>query len=130
VQGCFISDEEVRAVVAHWRRWLGDEIAAGRQERPPSAPWERGVTRRELLAETDPMLEEAIALVIAEQEASASLIQRKLALGYPRAARIMDLLDELGIVGEPIQGGRARKVLIKPGEDPFKDEINRRTGGR
>jgi hypothetical protein len=42
----------------------------------------------------------------------------------------MDLLDELGIVGEPIQGGRARKVLIKPGEDPFKDEINRRTGGR
>jgi S-DNA-T family DNA segregation ATPase FtsK/SpoIIIE len=76
------------------------------------------------------MLEEAIALVIAEQEASASLIQRKLALGYPRAARIMDLLDELGIVGEPIQGGRARKVLIKPGEDPFKDEINRRTGGR
>jgi S-DNA-T family DNA segregation ATPase FtsK/SpoIIIE len=130
LQGCFISDEEVRAVVAHWRRWLGDEIAAGRQERLPSAPWERGVTRRELLAETDAMLEEAIALVIAEQEASASLIQRKLGLGYPRAARIMDLLDELGIVGEPIQGGRARKVMIKPGEDPFKDEINRRAGGR
>ena len=57
------------------------------------------MTRREFLSETDPMLEQAIELVIAEQEASASLIQRRLGLGYPRAARIMDLLEELGVVG-------------------------------
>lgn len=126
IQGCFIGDDEVRTVVQHWRQWTRENVEAGRIERPRGAPWERGVTRRELLAERDPMLEEAIALVIAEQEASASLIQRKLGLGYPRAARIMDLLDELGIVGESIQGGRARKVMIKPGQDPFKDEIDKR----
>ena len=73
------------------------------------------------------MLEEAIDLVIEEGEASASLVQRKLGLGYPRAARIIDLLYELRIVGPPEPGGRSRKVLIKPGEDPFKEEIERRT---
>lgn len=129
IQGCFVGDEEVRSIVHHWRQWTRDEVQAGNMERPRGAPWERGVTRRELLAERDPMLEEAIALVIAEQEASASLIQRKLGLGYPRAARIMDLLDELGIIGESIQGGRARKVMIKPGQDPFKEEIDKRMKG-
>ena len=51
---------------------------------------------------------------------AASLIQRKLALGYPRAARIIDLLYELRVIGPQEPGGRSRKVLIKPGEDPFK----------
>jgi S-DNA-T family DNA segregation ATPase FtsK/SpoIIIE len=93
------------------------------------SPWERGLTRREFLSETDPMLEDAIDLVIKEGEASASLIQRRLGLGYPRAARIMDLLHELGVVGEQEAGGRSRKVLIKPGQDLFKDVIEKRTGG-
>ncbi len=87
------------------------------------------MTRREFLAETDPMLEQAIALVVAEGEASASLIQRRLGLGYPRAARIMDLLQELGVVGEMKDGGRGREVLIKPGKDPFKDLIDKRLSG-
>jgi S-DNA-T family DNA segregation ATPase FtsK/SpoIIIE len=72
------------------------------------------------------MLEDAIALVIAEGEASASLIQRRLGLGYPRAARIMDLLFELGIIGAARAGGRSREVLIKPGGDPFKKIIDKR----
>jgi S-DNA-T family DNA segregation ATPase FtsK/SpoIIIE len=94
------------------------------------APWERGMTRREILAETDPMLEDAIALVIAEREASASLIQRRLGLGYPRAARIMDLLFELGILGAARPGGRSRDVLIKPGGDPFKKILEKRMNGK
>ena len=85
-----------------------------------------GLTRRELLAETDPMLEQAISLVIAEGEASASLIQRKLGIGYPRAARIMDLLAELGVVGELKEGARGREVLLKPGKDPFGELLERR----
>ncbi len=68
------------------------------------------------------MLEDAIALVIAEGEASASLIQRRLGLGYPRAARIMDLLFELGIIGGGRPGGRSREVLIKPGGDPVQED--------
>ena len=73
------------------------------------------------------MLEEAIELVIEEGEASASLIQRKMGLGYPRAARIIDLMFELRVIGPPEAGGRSRRVLIKPGEDPFKEEIERRS---
>lgn len=88
------------------------------------------MTRREVLAETDPMLEEAIEVVIAEQEASASLLQRRLGLGYPRAARIMDLLHQLGIIGDATSGGRTREVLVKPGADPFKKIIERRLEDR
>lgn len=126
LQGCFISDDEVRALTKHWKDWTAQQIADGKIDPKKNSPWERGLTRREFLAETDPMLEQAIELVIAEQDASASLIQRRLGLGYPRAARIMDLLVELAIVGEVKDGGRSREVLIKPGKDPFKDLIDER----
>jgi S-DNA-T family DNA segregation ATPase FtsK/SpoIIIE len=130
VQGCYISDEEVNTVVDCWKQWHQTEIDAGRTDMVGVAPWERGMTRREILAETDPMLEDAIALVIAEGEASASLIQRRLGLGYPRAARIMDLLFELGIIGAARPGGRSRDVLIKPGGDPFKKILEKRMNGK
>ncbi len=127
IQGCFISDDEVRTIVNYWKDWHSEQIEAGKMSPIGIGPWERGVTRREILSETDPMLEEAIDLVIAEGEASASLIQRKMGLGYPRAARIIDMLFELRVIGPPEAGGRSRKVLIKPGEDPFKEEIEKRS---
>lgn len=130
LQGCYVSDEEVNAVVEYWARWHEDRIEEGSADAPGMAPWERGLTRREVLAETDPMLEEAIEVVIAEQEASASLLQRRLGLGYPRAARIMDLLHQLGIIGDATSGGRTREVLVKPGADPFKKIIERRLEDR
>ena len=123
VQGCFVSDDEVRAIVQHWKDWAAKEGISVDQR---SSPWERGLTRREFLSETDPMLEQAIELVIATQEASASLIQRRLNLGYPRAARIIDLLEELGVIGPQLPGARNRDVLIKPGSDHFKELIDRR----
>jgi S-DNA-T family DNA segregation ATPase FtsK/SpoIIIE len=129
VQGCYVTDEEVRAVVKHWSDWLAAEIAAGREDAVRPSPWERGLTRREFLSETDPMLEDAIEFVVETQEASASIIQRRLGLGYPRAARIMDMLEQLGVVGESVGGGRARKVLISRGEDPFKRIIEERMKG-
>jgi len=125
VQGCYVSDDEMRALVEYWADWYQKEVLSGRLERQP-APWERGVTQREFLAETDHMLEEAIQLVVETQEASASIIQRRLNLGYPRAARLMDLLTELGVVGELVGGGKARRVLIARGEDPFKRIIENR----
>lgn len=130
LQGCFVSDDEVRLVVEHWRDWHDMEVEAGRAQAITIGPWERGLTRREFLSETDPMLEQAISLVVESGEASASLIQRRLGVGYPRAARIMDLLEELGVVGEVKGGGRNREVLIKPGHDPFKDVIEKRLGNK
>ena len=126
IQGCFVSDEEVRAVVKHWVDWNKRQIAAGKSKAIYVGPWERGLTRREFLAETDPMLEDAIELVVKTQEASASMIQRELGLGYPRAARIMDMLEELGVVGDVVVGGRARKVMIEKGQDPFKKLMDKR----
>lgn len=129
VQGCFVSDDEVRAIVDYWRDWHQLQVEVGTTEDVGIGPWERGLTRREFLSETDPMLEQAITLVVEAGEASASLIQRRLGLGYPRAARIMDLLEQLGIIGEAKPGGRTREVRIKPGEDPFKDLIDKRMKG-
>jgi S-DNA-T family DNA segregation ATPase FtsK/SpoIIIE len=126
LQGCFISDDEVRQLTEYWTNWAAKQIEAGKLPSHNVGPWERGLTRREFLAETDPLLEQAISLVVAEQEASASLIQRKLGIGYPRAARMVDLLLELGIVGEFKADRRSREVLIKPGQDPFKDLIDKR----
>jgi S-DNA-T family DNA segregation ATPase FtsK/SpoIIIE len=126
LQGCYVTDNEVRKVVRYWKKWRAEQVKAGKAPKSVVSPWERGLTRREFLSETDPMLEEAIALVIEEQEASASQIQRKLGLGYPRAARIIDLLEDMGVIGEQVAGGRNRKVLIKRGQDPFKELVERR----
>jgi S-DNA-T family DNA segregation ATPase FtsK/SpoIIIE len=126
VQGCCVSDDEVRAIVAYWKDWHQKQVIDGKAQSTGAPPWLRGLTRREFLSETDPMLEQAISLVIAEREASASLIQRRLGVGYPRAARIMDLLQEIGIVGPAKPGERGREVLVKPGQDPFKELIDRK----
>lgn len=125
VQGCYVSEEEVRAVVQHWRQWRQKQIDSGVSQRNRPGPWERGLERGQFLTDTDPMLEEVLQLVVEAGAASASLIQRRLGLGYPRAARIMDLLEELGVVGEVGAGGRSRKVIIPAGTDPFKFVLER-----
>lgn len=126
VQGCFVSDDEVRSLSRWWKEWSDQQVRSGKLEKLMSGPWERGLTRRELLGETDDMLEQAIEFVVKEGEASASVLQRRLGLGYPRAARLVDLMAELGIVGEAEPGARGRKVLIKPGQDPFKVMLERK----
>ncbi len=119
IQGCFVSEEDSREVVSHWRREYQRQVEAGHLPAKPAGPWERSLQRRKFLADTDPMLEDVLKLVVDAGEASASLIQRRLGLGYPRAARIMDLLEELGVVGEELGGGRSRKVIIPAGQDPL-----------
>lgn len=126
VQGCFVSDDEVRQIVSHWKTWSSDQIAKGRLEQVSFGPWERGLSRREVMSEEEPMLEEAIDFVITEGEASASLIQRRLGLGFPRASRIVDMMAELGIIGEQEPGSRSRRVLIQPGQDAFKTQMEER----
>ena len=72
--------------------------------------------------DADPMLEEAIKGVVESGMASTSLLQRKLKLGYARAARIVDEMEERGIVG-PYEGSKPRKVLIT------KDQLFERMAG-
>jgi S-DNA-T family DNA segregation ATPase FtsK/SpoIIIE len=115
IQGCFVSDAEMERIVNYWVRRQEE----GKLPMEDEAPWERSLTKAAIIGETDDMLEEAIDLVQQEGRASASLLQRKLNVGFPRAARLMDALHELGIVGEEQAGGREREVLIEPDVDAF-----------
>ena len=67
-------------------------------------------------ADKDPYFEEAIKLICQAKKASASLLQRRLSIGYSRAARILDELEADGIVG-PAEGSKPRKVLINNPEE-------------
>ena len=69
----------------------------------------------EEVSEDDPDIKAAIAIVRAENKATTSLLQRRMNIGYAKAARIMDALEELGVVG-PYQGGEPREVL--PADEP------------
>lgn len=120
IQGCFVSEEDVRIVVNHWREEQARLQAAGLAPAGNAGPWEQDLKRHQFVSETDPMLEDVLNLVVKSGEASASLIQRRLGLGYPRAARIMDLLEDLGVVGEEPGAGRSRRVIIPPGAEPVK----------
>ena len=100
LQGCFVSDPEIRRVVDFWKETTGEVPVTA------SCPWEG------ILAEPDQdaMLEEAIDLVMKSGRASTSFLQRRLGIGYPRAARLMDQLEEEGIVGQA-EGSNVRRVL-------------------
>ncbi len=70
----------------------------------------------------DALYEEARALVIAAGKASASYLQRRLRVGYARAARLLDLLEQRGIIG-PQDGAKPREVFEKSGGDALDDDI-------
>jgi S-DNA-T family DNA segregation ATPase FtsK/SpoIIIE len=116
LQGCFVSDRELERLVRYWKGTEGGGSPASFYKtedmiQPPL--WEEMRAREEEARRGDDLLEEAIAVVRSHNRASVSLLQRKLRIGYSRAARLMDLLEERGIVG-PDQGpGRSREVLIE-----------------
>jgi S-DNA-T family DNA segregation ATPase FtsK/SpoIIIE len=115
LQGVYVSDLEIERLINYWKT-----IEEGREEtseEPP--PWEAMLQRQAVLDDHDEIIERAIELVRSTQEASASMLQRRLRIGYPRAARLMDELEELGVIGRPQTGGRTREVLIDRDEDPF-----------
>ena len=112
-QGVIVNDQEIEKLIMHWQKVsdlpLDDE-----------PPWEK------LLQESsedgdDSLIDEAISLVQETQRASASLLQRRLRIGYPRAARLLDQLEEMGIVGPSQGGGRERDVLVDPEDDYDED---------
>jgi S-DNA-T family DNA segregation ATPase FtsK/SpoIIIE len=104
-QGVMVSDQEVERVINFWQN-----ATPSTQIEPP--PWEDILQQEAVLADRDDLVEQAVAVVRETQRASASLLQRRLRIGYPRAARLIDELERLGIVGPPQGGGREREVLI------------------
>jgi S-DNA-T family DNA segregation ATPase FtsK/SpoIIIE len=63
------------------------------------------------------LIEQAITVLKKERRASASMLQRRLRIGYPRAARLLDQLEKTGVVGPSMGGGRDRQVLLEPDEE-------------
>jgi DNA segregation ATPase FtsK/SpoIIIE, S-DNA-T family len=104
-QGVMVSDPEVERVITFWQN-----AAPQVQIEPP--PWEEVLKQESAMANRDDLIEQAIEIVKETQHASASLLQRRLRIGYPRAARLIDELEELRIVGPSQGGGREREVLI------------------
>jgi S-DNA-T family DNA segregation ATPase FtsK/SpoIIIE len=112
-QGVMVSDQEVEKVITFWQKSIPRET--GEEEVEP--PWESTLAEDEMLADKDDLIKKAIEFVRETQHASTSLLQRKLRIGYPRAARLMDELEELGVVGPSQGGGREREVLIHPDDE-------------
>ncbi|MFZ0389569.1 MAG: DNA translocase FtsK, partial [Calditrichia bacterium] len=108
VQNPLITTEEVERIIRHIRKepkFPPYELKLIRQRSGDSPTSAKGFDRDELY-------EEAMELVVRHQSGSVSLLQRKLKIGYSRAARIVDQLEEAGIVGPASQEGKARDVLV------------------
>jgi S-DNA-T family DNA segregation ATPase FtsK/SpoIIIE len=86
-------------------------------EKDSRPPWEIMLSEAEEDGSDDILVEKAITLLRREQRASASMLQRRLRIGYPRAARLLDQLQENGVVGPSMGGGRDREVLLEPEEE-------------
>ena len=108
IQGPWVPEEEVRSVVASWRRQREPEYVegiAGDTSAPGAVAGDDG----------DELLQAAMELVVRSQLGSTSMLQRKLRVGFSRAGRLMDLLERRGVVG-PSEGSKARAVLMTPDE--------------
>ena len=120
VQGCWISDEEVSAVTSFLKS-AGDESdydpdIISEMEKQAAAAAEKSKNKDassddEPTAKLDDRINEAVELICRTGRASTSQLQSKLGLGYARAARIMDQLEENGVIG-PFEGSKPRKVLM------------------
>jgi S-DNA-T family DNA segregation ATPase FtsK/SpoIIIE len=129
LQGCFVSDAEIKNLVSFWKAakpTLAPNAADDEQPDSESGelPW------ADILAEAgkDDMLEEAVKLVVDSGRASTSMLQRRLGIGYPRASRLMDQLEEEGVIG-PADGSKPRAVFWREERDEadydgFENDVN------
>lgn len=116
-QGCIVTPEELERVIKAWK-----EISDIEPEELSLPPWENVLQEQAELDEYDDLIRDAFKIVRDSQRASTSLIQRKLRIGYPRAARLMDELSTLGYVGPSRGSGIEREVFIDPDEQ-FGDKL-------
>jgi S-DNA-T family DNA segregation ATPase FtsK/SpoIIIE len=114
IQGCYVSDKEINGLIDFLKTQKSTEYdeevlnqpVAGAHPTARNAP-----TTGDTLEDKDPMFDDAVKLVQDLGKASSSLMQRRLKLGYARAARVLDQLEQAGIVG-PANGAKPREILI------------------
>jgi len=127
LQGTYLSDKELHRLVQYWKDEAKPKaVEPGKVVQKPL--WDDMVTEEPRVEYEDELIPEVIDLVLKENRASISLMQRKLRIGYTRAARIMDILERNDVVGPQPSGGQARdvfpeaaRVLLNPdgdAEDP------------
>jgi S-DNA-T family DNA segregation ATPase FtsK/SpoIIIE len=124
IQGAWVGEDEVRKVVSHWRRQSEPRYVEGVEgdDRGPSGAAVGGED------DDDALVEQAMELVVRSQLGSTSMLQRRLRVGFARAGRIMDLLEQRGVVG-PSEGSKARAVLMTVDELDQLDERQRERRG-
>ncbi|MFQ6841520.1 MAG: DNA translocase FtsK, partial [Agathobaculum sp.] len=119
VQGCFISSDEIEAVIAHIKQTstaeYNEEILEHIERQAEQVDSKGGGSSGDPGEDEDEMIEEAIDVIMDCRQASTSMLQRRLKLGYSRAARIIDQIEERGIIG-PFEGSKPRQILISKEE--------------
>jgi DNA segregation ATPase FtsK/SpoIIIE, S-DNA-T family len=111
VHGAYVSEVETNRVVEFWKQQAEPEYDQSYLLTPPSEENEEG--EQEFDGEQDPMYQDAVRVVLEMGKASTSTLQRRLRLGYGRAARILDMMQREGIIGPP-DGSKPRDVLKRP----------------
>lgn len=106
VQGVMVSDAEVDKLILYWQTVHPTEVGV-------NPPWEEFLKEDAILGDRDELVKKAIEMLRGEKRTSASMLQRRMRIGYPRAARLMDELEEMGVVGPAQTGGREREVLVE-----------------
>ncbi len=134
MQGVYVSDTEIHRLVRYWKgaRGLDEAPAAPATPATPLAPGQAAAKQEPLWEELreaeakangeDDLLEESIKVVREMRRASITLLQRRLRIGYTRSARLIDLLEEKGIVGPAKSGAQQREVLGLSDYDPTKPD--------
>jgi DNA segregation ATPase FtsK/SpoIIIE-like protein len=115
IQGSFLSDDEAQRLAEYWQQQVVEHtrsLGLGSSDAQSSVEpgWELKVEHADEFELEDDLLDRAEDVVREQGRASISLLQRRLKVGYSRAARLIDLLEDRGIIGQSVDGGRAREV--------------------
>jgi S-DNA-T family DNA segregation ATPase FtsK/SpoIIIE len=131
IQGSFVSEDEVRKIVGHWRRQASEVTTVvgieGDDHEGGNGLFNMGGSNSVTAGDPDDddgLTRQAMELVVRSQLGSTSMLQRKLKVGFARAGRIMDLLEQGGVVG-PSEGSKARAVLMTVEEFELLQEAER-----
>ena len=130
LQGVYVSDAEIQRLVDSWRVIAMNHSAEGGDDPSfmtidpytPGTPLKQGELFDDDGRKGDPLLRDALEIVRREHKASISMLQRKMRVGYTRAARLIDTLEEEGMIGPQQHGSQVREVLDYGDVNPVQDD--------